>query len=199
MIPLRPARESEVVLAFLRAETDRWHYDARIQNLLHALGITNQQLIDADPRNEYYNVLREGVLDAFRGYLSRTGVFTKFPKEVAWQRVELGPGELAGRLRYVRSGEWMPRSDGTRQPQRVAEKFARDELDRKTAETVAGIRKRLELGEILPEIVAVEGEGTDLILLEGAHRTTAYVSLQWPKSVPAFIGSSPAMRDWLFY
>jgi len=47
-------------------------------------------------------------------------------------------------------------------PQRVAEKFTRGELDVVTAQKVAAIQTKLKLGEILPELVAVEGDGTDL-------------------------------------
>jgi len=54
-------------------------------------------------------------------------------------------------------------------------------------------------GESFPELAAVKGEGNDLILIEGAHRTTAYVALRWTKNLPAFIGTSPLMRDWAFY
>lgn len=139
------------------------------------------------------------MLDAFRGYLRKQGLFTRFPNGVAWRRVELEPYELAARLRYVRSQEWVPLSDGTRQPRRVVEKIARLEVPEAFAQKVAAIEERLKLGETLPELAAVEGNGTDLVLIEGAHRTTAYVKLGWTKNVPAIIGHSPLIHTWEFY
>jgi hypothetical protein len=200
MIELSPARESDVVFAFLKAEIDYSDQRQQIHQIVEALGVSRQELLDDASRdNDYYNALRGAVLDCFRGYIRRKGVFTAFPKNVKWRRVELEPAELAGRLRYVRSAEWLPLSDGTRQPRRVVEKIARGEVPAPFAQKVACIQGSLKLGELLPELVAVEGDGADLILIEGAHRTTAYVSLEWSKNVPALIGSSPLMRDWAFY
>lgn len=198
MIEISPAEESDVVVAFLRAETDRWHNNESIQNFLRSVGVTNQQLTHADFKGDYSNRLRAIVLDAYRGYIRKGGLFTRFPNGVIWRRAELEPADL-NRLKFVKSIEWVPLSDGTRQPQRVVEKLARHEVDAAFAQKVAAIRESLKRGEILPELAAVEGEGTDLILIEGAHRTTAYVSLGWNKNVQAFVGNSPFMRDWAFY
>ena len=89
MIELGRARESDVVLAFLRAEPDRWHNNKAVQNLLSSIGVTNQKLIHADFLGDYADRLRACVLDAFRGYLRKEGLFTRFPNGVVWRRVEL--------------------------------------------------------------------------------------------------------------
>jgi hypothetical protein len=199
MIELGLARECEVVLAFLKAEIDYSDHRLRIQQFLQAFGVTKQELLDdSSLDNDYYNAVRAVVFDGYRGYLRRTALFTGFPKKVNWLRVELESTDL-DRLKYVGSAEWTPLSDGTRRPQRVVEKIARGELSAIFVQKVASIEKSLMLGEILPDLVAVEGDGTDLILVEGAHRTTAYVNLKWKKNVAAFIGSSPLMPNWRFY
>lgn len=198
MVTIHPARESDVVLAFLRAEKDRWHNNEWVQSLLASVGVTNQQLVDADLQNDYYNVLRGVVLDAFRGYLRKQGVFMRFPKEVCWRRVDLGPSDLH-RLRFVKSVEWMPLSNESRTAQAVVDRLARNELPVEFAQKIRAIQHSLKSGETLPELVAVEGEGNDLILLEGAHRTTAYVALRWKANVQAIVGTSPLMRQWAFY
>lgn len=199
MIEIGPARESDVVLAFLKAEIDYSDQRQQIQEYLEVLGVTKQELIDeANRDNDYYSAMRAAVLEHFRGYLRRNGVFTRFPKSVDWLRVELEPADL-GRLRYVRSEEWWPLSDETGRPQRVVDKIARREVPSSLVQKVAGIEERLKRGETLSELAAVEGPGNDLILIEGAHRTTAYVKLLWTKNVPAFIGRSPSMSDWQFY
>ena len=64
MIELGPASESEIVLAFLRAEIDSPNSCQSIMRLLDACGITRQRLIDdADLQNDCCNALRRIVLD----------------------------------------------------------------------------------------------------------------------------------------
>lgn len=198
MIDIRPAREPEVVLAFLKAEIDYSDQHQVIQQNIQTLGVTREQLLDeSNLDNDCCNAVRAIILDSYRGYLRRTGVFAGFPKNVSWRRVELEPRDF-DRLRYVRSAEWLPLSEETRHPRRVAERIARGELA-DFAKKIAAIQDRIKRGERLPELAAVEGQGSDLILIEGCHRTTAYVALGWTANVPAFVGNSPSMRDWLFF
>jgi hypothetical protein len=199
MIELGPARESNIVLAFLRAEIDYSNLSQGIQQNLGAFGMTRRELIDnADLANDYQNAVRAVLLDSYRGYLRRTLLFTGFPKDVEWRRVELEHTDL-DRLRYIAKEEhWDMYSEGTRQPKRVVDKIARGDLP-DLAQKVGAIQEKLRCGETLPELVAVEGKGTDLILIEGAHRTTAYMALRWSTNVAAFIGCSPHMSNWHFY
>jgi len=142
--------------------------------------------------------VRAVLLECYRGYLRRTALFTGFPKDVKWRRVELEHADL-DRLRYISKEEhWVMYSEGTRQPKRVVDKIAHGEFP-DLARKVGAIQEKLGRGETLPELVAVEGTGSDLILIEGAHRTTAYMALRWSKNVAAFIGSSPLMSKWYFY
>jgi hypothetical protein len=198
MIELGPARESDIVLAFLRAEIDSPQYCERIQNVLQTVGVTRQQLIDdADLNSDCCNALRRVVLESYRGYLSKSALFAGFPRAVTWRRVELEETDL-NRLRYLNYPEWVSHSEETRLPRRVADRIARGEL-RDLAKKVIGIQERLKRGETLLELVAVEGNEDDLILIEGANRSTAYVGLQWKMNVRAFIGRSPLMRNWQFF
>jgi len=77
--------------------------------------------------------------------------------------------------------------------------MARRELPDSFAETVAAIQGKLKRNETLAELVAVEGEGGQLILIEGAHRITAYVGLNWQANIPAIIGRSALMPNWYWY
>ncbi len=202
MIPLGLARESDVVLAFLKAEID--YSDSRqwIHQNLQALGLSRQELIDrADLCNDYHNAVRAQLLE-YRGYLtrgSRGGLFIGFPSKVDWRRVELEPTDF-GRLRYIANDAgWDSLSNRTRSPQVVADKVACQQVPEKFATKVAEIRETLSRGETLTELVAVEGEGNTLILIEGAHRITAYVGLNWQANIPAIIGRSALMPKWRWY
>jgi hypothetical protein len=196
MIELGSARECEVVLAFLKAEVASLDYSKYILPRLARRGLSRGQLIDnPDPDNAHDNLIRQEILGEYRGYGRGESLFCRFPSDVRWRRVELEPHEF-GRLKYIREDEdknWMSYSQGTRLPQRVAERIARGELPG-LEKKVCGIQEKLRRGALLPEIIAAEGEKGDLILIEGHCRATAYVGLNWSGNIPMFLGSSPQMH-----
>lgn len=68
MIEIGPARESDVVLAFLKAEIDYCSQREEIQQYLQALhqaiGLDRHQLLDVANRgNDYYRTIRAQVLE----------------------------------------------------------------------------------------------------------------------------------------
>ena len=77
--------------------------------------------------------------------------------------------------------------------------MARRELSDSFVKKVTAIQEKLKRNEALPELIAVEGEGEKLILIEGAHRITAYVGLNWQANIPAIIGRSALMPNWHWY
>ena len=199
MIEIAPARESDVVLAFLKAEIDYSDAREQIQQYLRFFGFTKQELIDcADLGNDYENSVRAALLECYRGYLTRSIFFKGFPKKVNWRRVELEPVDFERLLYIANERNWDSYSQRTRSPQLVADRIARGELP-SLAQKVDAIQEKLKRRETLPELVAVEGEGNTLVLIEGAHRVTAYVSLKWKVNLPAIIGSSPLMHNWDWY
>jgi hypothetical protein len=199
MIEIAPARESDVVLAFLKAEIDHSPHRHQIHQLLQIFQGTRQELIDdADLRVDWQNAVRAVLLDCYRGYLTRDRFFIGFPKKVNWRRVELQPTDFQRLVYIANEPSWDGYSQKTRSPQLVADRFSRGELP-DLAPKVGAIREKLERNETFPELVAVEGEGNSLVLMEGAHRVTAYVSLKWKVNVPAIIGSSPLMHNWHWY
>lgn len=199
MIEVAAARESDVVLAFLKAEIDSGSYSQRIYQLLQMFRTTRRELIDeADPSDDYQNAVRGALLDGYRGYLTRNLFFIGFPKKVNWKRVELEANDFQRLLYIANEPAWDRYSQKTRSPQIVADRIARGGLP-DLASKVAPIREKLQRNETFPELVAVEGEGNTLVLMEGAHRVTAYVGLKWKPNVPAIIGSSPLMHNWHWY
>ena len=199
MIEHGPARESEVVLAFLKAEVDASRYGETVRGLLQGIGATREQLIDnADAGHALQNVLRRWLLTAYRGFETRQFLFLGFPTDVYWRRVELEPHEL-GRLKYPREVNWIRFSEETRRPSRLCERLARGELADDPGERVKAIQEKLKRGERFPELVAADGQNGDLILFEGCSRATAYVGLNWPEKIPMFLASSQFMHGWHFY
>jgi hypothetical protein len=190
--------ESQVVLAFLKAEVDSPRYRDHVQSLLKLVGINRGKLIDEpDMKNDCCNALRR-ILLSYRGFPQRESLFLGFPIVVNWRLVELEPHDLS-RLKYIRNPDWLAHSDQTRRPQRVLERMAKGEIGDDPAKHVLAIQERLKRGERLPELVAVEGQGKDLILIEGHCRATAYIGMNWSENIPIFLASSISMAQWAFY
>src|SRR5436309_236272 len=114
MIELRPARECEIVSAFLKAEVDSSRYSKYILPQLARVGLLRDQLIDdPDLDNEHHNLIRQKILGEYRGYGRGVGLFYLFPADVHWRRVELEPHEL-GCLKYIgRDKSWLSFSEET--------------------------------------------------------------------------------------
>jgi hypothetical protein len=60
---------------------------------------------------------------------------------------------------------------------------------------VAGIRS----GKRYPPLIAVEGSGGFLVLMEGHTRATAYCLAKFKEPIDALVGSSPALKQWSYY
>jgi hypothetical protein len=164
------------------------------------VGLLRDQLIDnPDLDNEHHNLIRQDILGGYRGYGRGVGLFYLFPADVRWLRVELEPHEL-GRLKYIgRDENWLSFSEETRRPSRVVERIANSELLENPGRAIIAIQEKLRHGERLPELIVAEGNGDDLILIEGHYRATAYVGLHWSENIPMFLGSSPQMHNWHWF
>ena len=53
-------------------------------------------------------------------------------------------------------------------------------------------------GKKFLELIAVEGQYSELILVEGHSRATAYVACRWNEGIKVFLTSSPSMHDWAY-
>jgi len=122
MIDIGPARESEVVLAFLKAEID---YRDGIQQTLQWFGTREELIEHADIGNDFQNAARAVVLDSYRGYLTRRLFFIGFPTNVTWRRCELESADFQRLMYIANERSWDENSRLTRSPQVVADRIAR--------------------------------------------------------------------------
>lgn len=201
MLELDPARECEVVLAFLKAEVESSRYRNHIARGLTSYGATRGELIDsADLNDARQNTVRAQILDSYRGFERRAYLFRGFPKSVEWRRVEVEPDDQE-LLRFIREENWLRFTHNSRKPQDLWKRIAAGdpEVQADPGSRVLAIRERLERGESFPELVAAEGEGGTLVVLEGNTRVTAYVGLEEKRNIPMFVASSPLMPRWAFY
>jgi len=198
MLELRPARECEVVLAFLRAEVDASRYGQAVMQWLLATRFTRDELLEnADLSDVRQNQARATILGRYRGFPDRL-LFAGFPADAAWQRAEIEPKEM-NRLRYARYKDWMVYSDNTRKPSRLIEKMRRGEIPSQDADRFRAIHYTIGQGKRFPELIAVEGQDDELILMEGHSRATAYIASDFSENVGLFVASSPSMHRWAFY
>jgi hypothetical protein len=199
MIERGPASEQDMLLAFLRAEVESPRFGEAYRSILARGYLAREHLLDrpdtADPKQNLY---RREMLKAIRGYGAGQALFTGFPEDVQWRRVELEPGDF-GRVRYARFSTWLDLSGGTR---RVIDGAAN--LDTVTAAenanaNVRAVAARLAAGETFPELILVEAAGDTLALVEGHTRATAHVLAGLTSPVSALVGRSPRMSGWAFY
>lgn len=65
---------------------------------------------------------------------------------------------------------------------------------------VTAIADRLRNGDRFPPLIAVQCAGfSDVVLIEGHNRATAYALTGLPDEIEVFIGTSAQIRFWPFY
>jgi hypothetical protein len=195
MIELGAASEDEVVLAFLRAEIDSPKWGQDYLDVLRDLHLDRVSLIDAaDLADVQAGCTRKVVLGAVRGYGFNGALFTGFPRDTTWRRVQVELSDFP-RLKCISNDElWFKLTVGTRFIWQAARNLdARSEL----AVRVRGAIRRIEEHLPVAELIMVETNSGDLILVEGHTRATAYTVLA-DRAFPAFIGTSPLMGRWAF-
>ena len=198
MIEIGPARECEMVLAFLRAEIDSLTYEKSVKAALQGSGYSTELIYEADLENDSENEARRIVLARYRGYGWNSGLFKDFPTDVTWRRVELEPSEF-NRFLYIKDKGWIEMSGGTRRPDQLLERMRRGETPAGFADSIAAIQEQLRKGKRYPELIVAEGMNGDLILIEGHTRTTAYTASELEEDVKLIVASSPSMHRWHYY
>lgn len=196
MIELGAASEDDVVFAFLRAEIDSPKWGPLYSRALRGRNLDRVSLVDAaDLKDARANIARKDVLGDVRGYGRRSGLFTGFPLDATWRRVEVEPSDFPRLKSISRDDLWEKLTGGTRLIQDAA-----GNLDTypELAERVRIARERIEQGLPTAELIAVENDAGDLIVVEGHTRATAYVLLS-DLAFTTFVGTSSSMSQWHFF
>jgi hypothetical protein len=206
MIERGQARECDMVVAFLQAEISSSRYSQFIRPNLESNKLAQADLIDRpDLQNEFHNKIRRELLQ-YRGYLTKSHLFAGFPPDVVWRSVEVEPQDH--RMLYcandTSANSWVEVSEGTRSIEHIARRIPRLEKaesprERETAGRVREIQKDLNNGELMPRLIAVEGDNGRLVLVEGHSRAVAYLNLNWQSNIPMLIGRSERIKEWVYY
>ncbi len=196
-----PATEDEMVLAFLQAEIRSSRYGSIIQRTLAQLGWKNSLIENPNLADEVENAQRRELL-SYRGYLRREGLFTRFPLDVLWRRVDLEPTDLQV-IRYIKdtvtaTPNWTNLSNGTRLVCEGA-RSVRQQSSNPLFQQIVAIAEEIRNGVRFPALIAAQHDKGNLVLIEGHSRATAYVLEGYGGTVEAFVGFSLSMKDWPFY
>jgi hypothetical protein len=202
MIDIQAAGENDVVLAFLRAEIDAPRYQNGHLQFLQSIGRSRTDLIDmANLGNELDNHTRAICLASTRGYGLNSILFRGYPNDIVWRRFEVSLSEL-GQFLYANYHVLLEVVGDTRLVVDGATRVltAPRDLSAEARKFVAGVPEvveRIKAGQQFPELVAVrDTHSSNIVLMEGHTRATAFWIAQKPPSVRVLIGSSPRMNEW---
>lgn len=195
---LRESSEAEVLATFLRAELDSSRYGDTVRALLDQAGEDESLLREpriTDPRE---NAVRAHLLDQYRGWLQREGLFGGFPKGVAWSLAALTREEVLSIL-FIDWDWWLHVSGETRRPLDAAARIRAGEIPGSTVEEHESIAMRLRSADPPPELIVVAPpDHARLVLLEGHFRLSAYALFpeHLPGELEVFLGTSDEISRW---
>jgi hypothetical protein len=205
MIELGPARECDMVAAFPKAEILSPRYSSIILRNLAFYRLPENLINCPDLDSPIENHYRRELLK-YRGYRTNSLLFAGFPKDVVWRSVKIEPKdhELLHCTNDRSADSWVRVSDDTRSIRRIAANLTRMErstnrAQNETARRIRDIQKDLNEGQSMPPLIAVEGDDSRLILVEGNSRATAYVDINWQQGITMLLGRSFKMKDWTYY
>jgi hypothetical protein len=165
---------------------------------LREAGEDEHVLVEPDIGDPREDSLREALLEAYRSWLSREGLFAGFPERVDWSYAALGPAEVLSIL-YINWDWWLRISGGTRLPLDAAARIRRDEIPGATAEPNEPIAAGLRSADPPPPLIVVAPpDHSRLVLLEGHVRLTAYALYPQylPEELEVFLGTSDEISRW---
>ncbi len=159
-------------------------------------GRTRSELIDnADLANEVENRIRAEILGDIRGFGRNAYLFSGFPSDAKWRRVEAGPEDLE-KLYYAKYPTWEALSGGAR---RVLDGAANlQSISTDVNAHILAVAKLVEAGQEFPELIAVQNGDSRFVLMEGHTRATAYALAGVAHPVEILVASSTQMQTWSF-
>jgi hypothetical protein len=195
---LRPISEDEMIAVFLRAELDSGRYGETLHRFLARDGRGTDVLRRPELEDPDANRYRRGLLEEYRAYERRDGLFGGFPRQVDWFRAMLSREEVPDVL-YINWDWWLTISDGTRRPRVAARKIRDGLVPGSTVEEHEPLAAALlDTPRPVELIVATTSEHSPLVVVEGHFRLTAYALFPeyLPDELEILLGVSDEMAEW---
>lgn len=188
--------EAEVVAVFLRAEIASRRFGESILRILARNGVDRKIVVEPNTNDATENECRAALLGEFRGYRRNEEIFQDFPADVRWHRVLLDKQDLL-KIKYMNYSYWNDLSNGSRLAADAAKRIRAGEIER--ADGFCAAAEAVKNGAVFDETILVaEDEQSDLIVLEGHLRMTAYLTSfdYLPPELPAIVGYSEKIKEW---
>jgi hypothetical protein len=205
-----------MVLEFIKAEVDSPRFSRFYPPDLREKGATRSRLIDNPDLLDAPDNARRRELLAYRGYGSRTELFAALPSDAIWRWERWTPAELE-QMKYAQLRDttvWMHLSADTRLVSVAVRKLrdgppdailARSEIAdavririRAIVEQIRSVAALYDRGSPMLPPIAVTDE-SDLVLLEGHVRVTAFALAATGRPLEMLVGHSPVMRRWQLF
>jgi hypothetical protein len=182
---LESITEDEMIVTFVRGELGSGRYGEWLRAMVARDGRTVDDLGDADYARR--------LLEEYRAYESREGLFGGFPRDVEWFRAAMTRDELLDVL-YINWDWWLRISGGSRSARVAAARIRAGEIPGSTVEEHEAYARQPQP----PLIVVTTPAHSPLVVLEGHVRLTAYALFPElvPDEVGVLLGVSAEMTRW---
>ena len=194
----RHISEDEMIAVFLRGELDSGRYGPTLRSLIARDGRDEGVLRQPDLEDSETNSYRRGLLDEYRAYERREGLFQGFPEHVDWFRADLVPDEVLD-IRFINWDWWLRLTGGSRRPRDAARRIRAGEFPGHTAAEHEPLAAALVRTPGPPELIAVTTPAhAPLVLVEGHFRLSAYALFPdyLPEQLEILLGISDEMTSW---
>lgn len=201
MIDFGPVSTDLMVLYFLQAELASSRFKDYVVKSLSKLGVRESIVTRADLEDKKENSIRRRLL-GYRGYETRTGLFSRFPTRVRWRMLMTEGKTDFDRLTFMNYPDWNELSGGSGRVVSVSGRLVNSSAWRVRAGHIHSMRKELDRGVWFPPLIACS-TGTvrsgDIVLIEGHSRATAYHLLRSYQDVKVLVAFSRRVEGWEFF
>lgn len=115
------------IATFLKAELDSIRFGHNIQTFLVENNLNQKLILEPNLENEIENSVRLKVLDSYRTFTQRQGLFEDFPESVLWIE-EIWTMEQVLDSLYIAYDYWDILSDNTRSPLIAAQNIKKGKI-----------------------------------------------------------------------
>lgn len=169
---IRDAKESEMILEFLKGEYESKRFHNDIADVLLKTNNDKNVIVNGDAKNPEENKKRLQIMKEFRGYPNKE-LFERFPKNIDWKYAQLETADI-DRIYYIDYSYWNELSNGTSKPTEAVKTI-------KGGKEIFGVPNGpfLEGAEYVknhsfPPIILLSCNDEKYLIIEGHSRMTVY-------------------------
>lgn len=172
---IKSSDENEMIAVFLAAEINSKRFWNKVIEALRKYNVSNDIILWPDLNDKEENEIRKSILNEYRGYADRKGLFENFPKKIKRERISLSPQDLQ-KIQYINYDYWLKLSNGTRLAADAAKTIQQwikifDQSNDGFLEAAAALSNHLEFA---PMILVATQKKWRIVVVEGHLRLTSY-------------------------